>query len=152
MTLPFFNPSRRSVTYSLLLLLAFVVLLLTGLGVFRLYFEFDWMGAESGIDGQLFSLKIRGGNSFNLFFARELGSAFWTTQFLILMLVVVMPLFRPVGAAVLALAASIGIFFVNLESGLSPPVIPVEFSFLTVGVLLILYVLTSYQGEMRDRR
>jgi len=151
-TLPFFNPGRRSVTYSLLLLLAFVVLLLTGLGVFRLYFEFDWMGAESGIDGQLFSLKIRGGNSFNLFFARELGSAFWTTQFLILMLVVVMPLFRPVGAAVLALAASIGIFFVNLESGLSPPVIPVEFSFLTVGVLLILYVLTSYQGEMRDRR
>jgi len=149
--IPFFNPSRRSVTFSLLLLLAFIVLLFTGLGVFRLYFDFDWNGSAG--EGQLFSLKIRGGNSFDLFESRDLGSVFWLTQAMVLLLVVLMPLFRPIGAALLALAASAAIFYVNLEQGGgSPLVIPIEFSFLTVFILLSLYSLLSYQREVRDRR
>lgn len=150
MTLPFFNPSRRSVTHSLFLLLAFVILLLTGLGVFRLYFDFDWN--NSGVDGQLFSLKIRGGNSYNLFMAERLGVTFWLTQMLVLTLVFLMPLFRPVGAAVLALAASAGIFFINFKSGVGTPLVPVEFSFMTVLVLFMVYLLSSYHSEMRNRR
>ncbi len=150
MALPFFNPSRRSVTHSLLLLLAFVVLLLTGLGVFRLYFDFDWNA--SGVEGQLFSLKIRGGNSYNLFMSERLGATFWFTQMIILALVCVMPLFRPAGAALISLAAAAGIFFLNYESGLAAPVVPVEFSFMTVLVLFLIYLVTSYHAEMRDRR
>ena len=79
MKLPYYNPSRRSLTFALVLLLALTLLVLTGLGVFRLYFDFDWTFGESEV-GQLFSLKIRGGNSFNLFEASPFGRIFWLSQ------------------------------------------------------------------------
>ncbi len=149
MIIPFFSASRRSPAFSLLLLLAFILLLFTGLGVFRLYFDFDWMGNAS--DGQLFSLKIRGGNSYNLFMSKPLGPAFWTTQAMTLVMAVIIPFFRPIGAAILALLTAVGIFAVNYFHGAAVPAVPVEFELLTVFVLFSLYVLCSWIGEIRDR-
>lgn len=141
---------------SLLLALVFILLLFTGLGVFRLYFDFDWNTGTN--DGQLFSLKIRGGKSFDLFGSDGLGSSFWLIQGGVLLLAVVMPLFRPVGAALLALLTAVGIFFMHMQpgevglGGLQNAAVPIEFQFLTILVLLALYTLLAYHTELRDRR
>jgi hypothetical protein len=63
---PYYNASRRSFTFTLVLWLVLVLLVFTGLGVFRLYFDFELMSGDDQ-SGQLFSLKIRGGQSFNIF-------------------------------------------------------------------------------------
>ncbi|MBX2824465.1 MAG: adenylate/guanylate cyclase domain-containing protein [Gammaproteobacteria bacterium] len=153
MIIPFFNPRKRSTAFALLLVLALLLLVFTGLGVFRLYFDFDWSGGEAGSGaGQLFSLNIRGGNSFNLFTSRPLGSIFWTTQAITLVLAVLMPFFRPIGASLLALAAAGGIFALNFYHGPPVPSIPLEFELLIVFVLFGIYLLMSYFSEIRDRQ
>jgi len=91
--IPYYNPARRNVTFSLFLVLALLLLVLTGLGVFRMYFSFDWMGGQDG-SGQLFTLNVRGGNSYNLFEAAPFGAVFWSTQLItVLLAIVVLVLF-----------------------------------------------------------
>jgi len=149
--IPFFNPARRNVAFSLLLVLALLLLVLTGLGVFRLYFNFEGAGADSAA-GQLFSLKIRGGNSFNLFEAAPFGALFWATQFIILALAVLLPWFRLWGGSLLAISAAIAVFLLHYYHGSALPRVPLAFEFLTILVLYILYVLLSYFAEIRDRK
>ncbi len=150
MRIPYYNPGRRSVTFSLLLLLALVLLVFTGLGVFRLYFDFDWTaGAQDS--GQLFSLGVRGGNSFNLFESDNLGQVFWLTLLVLILLAVLMPAFSVIGGSLLALASAAGIFALYLSRSESQPV-PLEFQLLTVGVLYAVYVLLMYAAEVRDRK
>lgn len=151
MIIPFFNPARRNVTFSLLLVLALLLLVLTGLGVFRLYFNFEGADPESAT-GQLFSLKIRGGNSFNLFEAPPFGSVFWATQFIILMLAILLPWLRLMGGSVLAVCAALAVFVLHYYHGSPVPRVPLEFEFLTILVLYVLYVLLSYFAEIRDRK
>ncbi|MBX2879135.1 MAG: adenylate/guanylate cyclase domain-containing protein [Granulosicoccus sp.] len=155
MIIPFFNPRKRSTAFALLLVLALLLLVFMGLGVFRLYFDFEWYGPDDGSSaaaGQLFSLKIRGGNSFNLFASRPLGSIFWTTQAITLLLAVLMPYFRPIGASLLALSAAAGIFALNFYHAPPVPSIPLEFELLIVFVLYSIYLLLSYISEVRDRK
>ena len=151
MTIPYYNPARRNVTFSLFLLLALLLLVLTGLGVFRMYFNFDWTaGAESA--GQLFSLKVSGGNSYNLFDAEPFGAVFWSTQAITLLLALVMPWFRLIGGSILAACAAIAIFTLHLQQSPAVPRIPLEFELLIVLVLYVLYVLLQYLAEFRDRK
>lgn len=150
MKLPFYNPSRRSLTFALVLLLALTLLVLTGLGVFRLYFDFDWTFGESEV-GQLFTLKIRGGNSFNLFEASPFGRIFWLSQLILIGLAFLMPLFRLIGGSLLAMAAAIALVVLHLKIGQSETSIPLEFELLIVLVLYGIYVLLSYIAEVRDR-
>jgi len=147
---PFLNTARHRTTNSLLLALVYILLLFTGLGVFRLYFDFDWNPQSDG--GDLFSVKIRGGKSFDLFASDGLGPTFWLTQGSILLLAVLMPLFRPIGAALLALATGIGIFMLHMRSGEAATAVPIEFEYLMVLVLLCLYTLLAFHAELRDRR
>ena len=149
--LPYFKPARRSVTFSLLLLLALLLLVLTGLGVFRMYFDFDWTAGSSG-SGQLFSLRIRGGNSFNLFTAQPFGRVFWSTQIITLALALLLPWFRMIGGSLLTAAAGIGLFLLHYHFSPAAPQIPLEFQLLIVFVLYALYVLLSYFAEVRDSR
>ena len=165
MSIPFFNPGSRSTLFILLLLLAFMLLVFTGLGVFRLYFDFQWGSAvvndgASGNQaapaatqgsGQYFSLGVRAGKAFNFFTSRPLGSVFWTTQALTLCMVVLMPLLRPIGAAIVAALVAGGIFTINYLHADAVPSIPLEFELLTVFVLFCLYILMSYFAEVRDR-
>ncbi len=151
MRIPYYNPGRRSVTFALVLLLALVLLVLTGLGVFRLYFDFDWT-AGSGDSGQLFSLGIRGGNSFNLFASEDLGHVFWLTLLLLVLLAVLMPAFRLIGGSVLALLCAAGIVALYWQESGSVTHVPLEFELLTVGVLYAVYVLMMYFAEVRDRK
>jgi adenylate cyclase len=149
--IPYFNPARRNLTFSLLLLLALLLLVLTGLGVFRLYFSFDWAGDQSD-SGQLFNFSVRGGNSYNLFDAAPFGSIFWSTQLITLILAIVMPWFRLIGGSILAVLAALGIFALHLQTGEAVPSIPLEFELLIVLILYILYVLLQYFAEIRDRK
>ena len=154
--IPFFRPTRHSRVFALVLILVLLLLVLTGLGVFRLYFDFDYAGGAASDSGQLFSLKIRGGNSFNLFAARPLGSAFWTSQLIIFCMAVLLPWFRPLGGAILALATVAAIVTINFptSTGLDAyvPPIPLEFLVLMVFVLYAAYLLMSYMAEVRDRK
>ncbi len=150
MIIPFFNPARRNVAFSLLLVLALLLLILTGLGVFRLYFSFE--GSDDSVAGQLFSVKIRGGNSFNLFEAAPFGSLFWATQFVILLLALLLPWFRLLGGSLLAITAAGAVFLLHFYHGSPLPAVPLEFEFLTILVLFVLYVLLSYFAEVRDRK
>ncbi len=152
----FFRPTRHSRVFALALILILLLLVLTGLGVFRLYFDFDYQGAAGDDSGQLFSLKIRGGNSFNLFSARPLGPAFWSSQLIIFCMAVLLPWFRPLGGAILALLTVIAIVAINLPTASTPdgyvPPIPLEFLILMVFVLYAAYLLMSYMAEVRDRK
>jgi adenylate cyclase len=151
MRIPYYNPGRRSVTFALVLLLALVLLVLTGLGVFRLYFDFDWT-AGAGDSGQLFSLGIRGGNSFNLFASEDLGHVFWLTLLLLVLLAVLMPAFRLIGGSVLAILCAAGIVGLYWKESGALTHVPLEFELLTVGVLYAVYVLMMYFAEVRDRK
>lgn len=149
MKIPYYNPGRRNVAFSLLLLLALLLLVFTGLGVFRLYFDFDWQG-DDATAGQLFSLKIRGGNSFNLFDANGLGRVFWISLVIAVILAALLPWFRLIGGSILAVAAAMGTLLLYYSSN-SESHIPLEFAMLTLFVLYVLYVLLSYFAEVRDR-
>jgi len=116
-----------------------------------MYFSFDWTAGE-GSSGQLFSLKVRGGNSFNLFEAAPFGSVFWSTQVITLVLAIVMPWFRLIGGSILAFVAAIAIFALHLQQSPSVPSIPLEFELLIVLVLYVIYVLLQYFSEIRDRK
>ncbi len=130
--------------------MALLLLILTGLGVFRLYFNFE--GSDGSVAGQLFSVKIRGGNSFNLFEAAPFGSVFWATQFIIFLLALSLPWFRLLGGSLLAIIAAGSVFFLHYRHGSPLPAVPLEFEFLTILVLFVLYVLLSYFAEVRDRK
>ncbi len=151
MIIPYYNPARRNVTFSLFLVLCLLLLVLTGLGVFRMYFSFDWTGGQDQA-GQLFTLKVRGGNSYNLFAAEPFGSVFWSTQLLTLLLAIALPWFRLIGGSILALLAAAAIFFLHLQQSPAVPEIPLEFELLIVLVLYVVYVLLQYFAEIRDRK
>jgi len=149
--IPYYNPARRNVTFSLFLVLCLILLVLTGLGVFRMYFSFDWTGGQDQ-GGQLFTLKVHGGNSYNLFEAEPFGSVFWSTQLITLLLAIILPWFRLIGGSFLALCAAGAIFFLHLQQSPAVPNIPLEFELLIVLVLYVIYVLLQYFAEIRDRK
>lgn len=151
MIIPYYNPARRNVAFSLFLVLALLLLVLTGLGVFRLYFSFDWTGGQDS-SGQLFTLKVRGGNSFNLFEAAPFGSTFWGTQLITLLLALALPWFRLIGGSLLALLAAGSIFLLHFRQSSAVSNIPMEFELMIVLVLFALYVLLQYIAESRDRK
>ncbi len=151
MKLPFYNPARRNVTFSLLLVLALLLLVLTGLGVFRMYFSFDWTGGQ-GDSGELFSLKIRGGNAYNLFVAAPFSSAFLATQAITLVLAIMLPWFRLVGGSILAALAALAVVFIHIKQDVGNTSIPIEFELLIILVLYVLYVLLQFFAEIRDRK
>ncbi len=151
MKLPYYRPGPRSLSFSLVLLLALTLLVLTGLGVFRLYFDFDWTAGNSD-SGQLFSVNVRGGQSFNLFEAESLGRVFWITLLIMTLQCLLMPLFRLPGATILAIAAAAALGLQHFEYTTDVPPVPIEFALLTVLVLYGMYVLLSYIGEVRDRK
>lgn len=151
MKLPYYNPGRRSLTFSLCLLLALTLLVLTGLGVFRLYFAFEWTAGDNEA-GQLFSLNVRGGQSFNLFEADSFGRTFWSSLLILAVLCLLMPLFRLTGAAIIAILSVSALVFSHMQITASAAQIPVEFELLMVLVLFATYVLLSYIGEVRDRK
>jgi len=149
--LPYYNASRRSFTYTLILWVVLLLLVFTGLGVFRLYFDFDWIGTNSE-SGQLFSVKIRGGQSFNLFDSEPFGRVFWLSQLILLVLTLVMPLFRLIGGSILAVLAAISIAALHFKFPNFVSTIPMEFLLLIVAVLYVVYVFLNYVGEVRDRK
>lgn len=150
MRIPYYSPGRRSVLFALILLLALVLLVLTGLGVFRLYFDFNWTGAAPD-SGQLFSLGIRGGNSFNIF-SDELSYVFWLTVLMMVLLCCLMPVFRLIGGSILAIACAAGIVALYWRDPTTTPHVPLEFQLLTVALLFAIYVLMMYFAETRDRK
>lgn len=151
MRLPYYNPGRRSLTFSLFLMLTLTLLVLTGLGVFRLYFGFEWTAGDND-SGQLFTLSVRGGRSFNLFEADSFGRTFWSSLLILLMLCLLMPLFRLAGAAIIAVLSVAALMFTHVQMAASSSRIPVEFELLMVLILFGTYVLLGYIGEVRDRK
>lgn len=150
MKLPYYRPNHRSLMFSLILLVVFTLLLLTGLGVFRLYFGFDWTQGDDS--GQLFVLRVRGGQSLNLFEAAPFGQVFWITQICLVLLCVLMPLFRRPGALIIALLIASGISWLHLRDTSEVNVTPLEFELLILFILGAVYALLSYVGDRRDQK
>lgn len=144
-------PPRRKLVFTAVLLAALLLLVLTGLGVFRLYFGFDWTAGDDS-SGQLFSLKIRGGNSFDPFEAGPFGGLFWSTLAVLLVLALSLPLVRAMAASALAIAATALIVLLHYRFAPAAPVVPVEFLLLIVFVLYAIHVAMSYIVEVRDRK
>ena len=126
------------------------LLVLTGLGVFRVYFDFEWTAGNE--TGQLFSLNVTGGQSLNVFDAAPFGKAFWITQAALVVLCLLLPLFRITGGLVLALLVSVGVIVLHQQPDLSATGTPLEFELLIVVVLTGVYVLMSYAGSQRDQK
>ena len=130
--------------------MVFTLLLLTGLGVFRLYFSFDWVAAED--TGELFTLKIRGGQSLNVFDAPPFGRVFWVSQCCLVVLCLLMPLFRITGALILAALTAVSITTLHLRLPIPSAGTPLEFELLIIGILVGVYLLLSYIGDQRDQK
>jgi len=133
------------------LLAALVLLVLTGLGVFRLYFGFDWTAGDNA-SGQIFSLKIRGGNSFDPFQAEPFGGLFWSTLAVLVALALALPQVRAMAASALAIVATFLIVLLHYRFAPAVPSVPVEFLLLIVVVLYAIHVAMSYIVEVRDRK
>ncbi|MBX2879843.1 MAG: adenylate/guanylate cyclase domain-containing protein [Granulosicoccus sp.] len=151
MSIPFYRPGPHSVVGSLLLILILLLLVLTGLGVFRLYFDFDWT-ANSDETGQLFALRIRGGQSLNLFAAEPFGRLFWGVQALLLGLCILLPQFRLLGGSLLAVVVVCVLFLLRSLRTPDEFQIPLEFELLSVLVLYLVYVLFTVIHEMREQK
>lgn len=121
----------------------------TGLGVFRLYFAFDWTAGDES--GQLFALRIRGGQALNIFDATPFGKVFWITQCCLIALSLLMPFFRIAGALVLAGLTAVVVVVLHQQFPVSAIGTPVEFELLIIVVLAAIYVLLSYMGSRRDQ-
>jgi len=128
--IPFYSANRRSFTCTLILWFILLVLVFTGLGVFRLYFDFHWMGTENE-SGQLFSVKIRGGQSFNLFDSEPFGRVFWLSQLVLLVMTTIMPMFRLIGGSIIAVLSAIAIAFLHYKYPDLVSTIPLEFLLLS---------------------
>lgn len=148
--LPFYKPTHRSLKFSLLLLMVLTLLVLTGLGVFRLYFGFDWTAGDDS--GQLFTLQVRGGQSLNIFDAAPFGRAFWITQAALVALCMVLPLFRIAGALILAVLSAVLVYFLYQQHPVTSTSTPLEFQLLIIGVLTGIFMLMSYAGNQRDQK
>lgn len=144
-------PTRRKLIFALVLLAALVLLVLTGLGVFRLYFGFDWTAGDNA-SGQIFSLKIRGGNSFDPFQAEPFGGLFWSTLAVLVALALALPQVRAMAASALAVVATFLIVLLHYRFAPTVPSVPVEFLLLIVVVLYAIHVAMSYIVEVRDRK
>jgi len=144
-------PTRRKLIFALVLLAALVLLVLTGLGVFRLYFGFDWTAGDNA-SGQIFSLKIRGGNSFDPFQAEPFGGLFWSTLAVLVALALALPQVRAMAASALAIVATFLIVLLHYRFAPAVPSVPVEFLLLIVVVLYAIHVAMSYIVEVRDRK
>ena len=127
------------------------LLVLTGLGVFRLYFDFNWT-AGSDQTGQLFSLKINAGQSLNIFEAAPFGRAFWIGIGLLVLLCLLLPLFRVTGGSVIAAATAGGLLALHAMQSREELAIPLEFELLSVLVLYLVYVLLIFMHEMREQK
>jgi len=99
------------------------LLVLTGLGVFRLYFGFDWTAGDDS--GQLFTLQVKGGQSLNIFDAAPFGRAFWITQAALIALCMVLPLFRIAGALILAVLSAVLVYFLYQQQYMGDSVMAV---------------------------
>jgi len=126
-------------------------MIFTGLGVFRLYFDFDWTAGKTD-SGQLFALRMRGGQSFNLFEAEPFGRVFWFSQLATLCMTILMPMFRLIGGSIIALITVAVLVALHLNFSTAAAQIPLEFQLLIVLVLYGSYVLLNYIGEVRDRK
>lgn len=118
----------------------------TGLGVFRLYFDFDWTAGEPS--GQLFTLRVHGGSAFNLFEAEPFSGWFWLTWTITAVLLLSLPWFRPLGSLLLALLAVLAVLLVHwlakADSGLA-----IEFELLVIALVFLLHVALSLYAEAR---
>ena len=145
-----YTPSRRKTLFTAVSLTTLLLLVLTGLGVFRLYFGFEWTAGEEG-SGQIFSLKIRGGNSFDLFGAEPFGEVFWITLAMLVGMALLLPHLGPAFASLAAIAVATAIVLLHYHRSVVPPRIPIEFELLIVFVLYAVHLAMSYAAELRDR-
>lgn len=123
---------------------------MTGLGVFRLYFAFDW--APDSPSDRLFNMSIHGGQSLNVFEAKPFGQLFWLTQSCLIALALCMPFFRTVGALVLAVVATAVVITLHLRLPASSTGTPLEFELLIIAVLVLTYLLLAYIASVRDHK
>ena len=150
MKLPFYKSGPGSLTFSLLLLMVYVLLLLTGLGVFRLFFSFDWTaGADNG---EFFALRIRGGQSLNVFEAPPFGRVFWLTQCCLIIMCLLITKLRVAGSFMLAVLTAIVVSALHFQLPASPVGTPLEFELFIILLLTVVYILLSYAADRRDQQ
>ncbi len=137
--------------FALVLLVTLIVLVVTGLGVFRLHVDAAWTAGRDA-SGQLFSLAITGGRTFDFHHAEPFGQVFWVCRVLTVLLALALPWLRVLPASALALLVGLAIVGIHFQAGEAVPRIPVEFELLIVGVLYAIYMLMSYAAETRDRK
>jgi len=130
--------------------MVYVLLLLTGLGVFRLFFSFDWTaGADNG---EFFALRIRGGQSLNVFEAPPFGRVFWLTQCCLIIMCLLITKLRVAGSFMLAVLTAIVVSALHFQLPASPVGTPLEFELFIILLLTVVYILLSYAADRRDQQ
>ena len=127
------------------------VLLVTGLGVFRLHVALDLVAGDDA-SGTLFRLVVRGVHGLD---PGEMGTwdgAFWASRAVTLALALALPWFRPLGASLLAAVVAAGLVWLHVEHGPPTASVPLEFELLVVATLYASAMALAWLAERTDRR
>ncbi len=140
------NSLRASATYrarSLLLLAVLLIFLGNAFGLFNINFGLAGMRVHGALltqllDGHLLATLLRA----DVLVFLVLGAA----------LTLALPLLSPVAASMLTFAAMLPPFYVAWAVPLPPPLIPMEYTLLTILMLFAVNVLVSYFIETHERQ
>lgn len=144
--------TKRSPLYAFIMLSAFALMLMLGLGVFR--FEVDpaaWPTNTASIESMT-SLEALGTVPAPLLHTRFFGTAFWLTQLVIGLMALLLPYLRPIRASLATLMTAALVLLMNFPPDPTRLGIPLEFELMTILALFSLYILLSFIGEIRDRQ
>ena len=145
------RPPLRAPLHALALVALLAVLLVTGLGLFRLHASLDPIAGDDG-SGTLFRLVVRGVHEAGPDGPGGWGGTFWAARAVTLALALALPWFRVLGASLAAAAAALALVWLHVEHGGAVARVPLEFELLLVAALYASAVALAWLGERRDRR
>ena len=144
------GPSLRAPLQCLVLVAVLGLLLVTGLGLFRLHASFDPL-AGNDASGTLFRLVLRGVHRVETD-AGSAGGAFWAARAATLGLALALPWLRVPGAALLTAAVALALVWLHVEHADPVARVPLEFELLVVGTLYATAMALAWLARRRDRR
>ena len=149
-----FQPGKRSLLNTAILVSVLAVLLLSVSDVFNIRFSISWNTSLSTTNSNeaFFSFGFRPENLFgdgNGLIGQS--GTFWWMQLVCLLLAVSLPFFRPIRASVAALIASFALLLISLNSTAGGG-LEFEFGLVTVFILFAVYILISFYGELVDKK
>lgn len=142
---------RYRLIFTAVLAFTLILLLLTGLGAFRVYFDFEW---ATGPGERLLVFRVNVGNAFDRFDLAAVSPAVWWQTTVLVALVLSLPQLRVLVAPIVTLLGVVALVVIDSIFEKPPgvrPAIALEFELLIAFLLFLVYAAMSALVLARDR-